>query len=283
MAHARLEQVGSDGTTQVPSRPFGTPTSDVAQTNLVIFRSGNSRYLTYVPPPVRTSLRPPESNRSICRIRSAVRQDSQRIAQIAMAVAARNLNDLSYGFLIYPLAAEEYGRRIADKQFVYMFLVQDSIVGFICGYNRDALVRYSRSTVLAHESVVIETILEFADSHGDPDFVFLDSIALLPTFQNRGFGEQAFAQFCSLVQRSFYVAMLEKPIRNPRIAYWSRRGFVRIGEARQPVSPRFALPHSRVTTPRDLLKWGIYALQSQSFKPQRPRVSNCTVVHQVPG
>lgn len=205
----------------------------------------------------------------LCRIRYAAPGDAKQIANIAASVEAKRVIDLTNGFLIYSLTADEYRQRIEDKQHIYVFLVRDTIAGFICGYDAATLERYTRMPVLAHESIIAQSVLHLSAIHGHANYAFLDSIALLPDYQNMGYGEQAFEQFCAVVSGPYFVAMLEGPIRNPRIDYWCRRGFIRIGGVQQPVPERFGLPQRLACEHANLLEWGIYLLPQHGFTPAR--------------
>ena len=100
----------------------------------------------------------------------------------------------------------------------------------------------------------------------DSDFCFLDQIAILPEFQDRGFGERCFLAFTQTVKGPYYAAMLEQPVRNPRIQYWEKRGFMRIDEAEEVLQARFE-PHEHPSVSCTPLLWGIYLLQDAGYRP----------------
>jgi hypothetical protein len=193
-------------------------------------------------------------------IRRARPSDAIFISELASAVNIFSYSNQQRGFLVYSLPPSEYRKRIADKQCVYIFELEGKSVGFICGYNERGLVRYSRDQTLSHESQICSAVIHFAVRRKISQFVFLDQISIVPELQDRGLGETYFRQFCQNVRGPFYVAMLESPIRNPRIDYWVKRGFARIGEALERLPHQFG-PKDRTQTSSDELLWGIYLLE----------------------
>lgn len=205
---------------------------------------------------------------SVLQVRRATLADAEVIAAIASAVNVHTGTHPEGGFLVYTLRPDEYGKRVLDNQHVFLFLVGDEPVGFICGYELHALEQYIRDATLAHETTVCTTILAVAEQHHDRDFRFLDQIAILPKFQNLGLGESCFLHFTQTVTGPYYVGMVEAPIKNPRIAYWHRRGFIRIGQAWEPLPARFAPPRCG-TGPGLPWLWGLYRLAEGGYRPQR--------------
>jgi hypothetical protein len=201
-------------------------------------------------------------------LRLADPTDAATIEKIASAVNVHKYSHIGKGFLVYTLSAMEYRKRILEGQHIYMFDFGGQSVGFICGYDQRGLAYYLKETTLSHESSVCHAIQGLAAERGDAQYLFLDQIAILPALQDQGFGEKFFLHFCQTVSGPFYVAMLEAPTRNPRIAYWQARGFLRIGQALERLPQRFA-PKDMHPVISDKLIWGIYVLPLMKFMPIR--------------
>lgn len=206
-----------------------------------------------------------ESNTGIRRARPS---DAIFISELASAVNIFSYSNQQRGFLVYSLPPPEYKKRIADKQCVYIFELEGKSVGFVCGYNERGLVRYLRDQTLSHESQICSAVIHFAARRQFSRFLFLDQISIVPELQDRGLGQVYFRQFCQNVRGPFYVAMLESPVRNPRIDYWVKRGFARIGEARERLPPQFGTK-DRTQTSSDELLWGIYLMEESGCPLQQ--------------
>ncbi len=72
--------------------------------------------------------------------------------------------------------------------------------------------------------------------------------------------------FSHAVPGPYYAAMLERPNRNPRIKYWEKRGFVRIGQAEEVLQARF-MPSEYTLIPGSTFLWGIYVLSNSGYRP----------------
>ena len=203
-------------------------------------------------------------------IRKACPSDGGVIAKIAAALDVRNGSNPDGGFLVYTLRREEYELRVRDNQHVYVFQCSNHPVGFVCGYDRRLLRQYLADSTLSHEATVCRTVLELAKDRGHADFRFLDQIGILPPYQNHGLGEAFFLKFIRTIHGPFYAAMLEEPLRNPRIEYWQKRGFERIGYSYESVPPHLGVNEWPFPTTR--LLWGIYILQDKAFTPWRSLV-----------
>jgi GNAT superfamily N-acetyltransferase len=187
---------------------------------------------------------------------------------IASTVNIHEYSHHNRGFLVYTLTATEYRKRIADGQYVFLFDYKGEPVGFVCGYDDEGLDRYYRDETLSHESSVCRAVMEAARKQGDRSYLFLDQISVLPSMQNRGLGERYFDLFCKHIRGPFYVAMLEAPIRNPRIDFWLKRGFKRLGYVDEVLPERFS-HHASGQTATPNLRWGIYLLEDWGYHPQR--------------
>lgn len=199
------------------------------------------------------------------RILRATPDDAAEIARIAAAVNVHKCAYLGKGFLVYTLNPNEYRKRIRDHQHLYAFWVGCKIVGFVCGYDRGQFETYLADGTLGHEPALGLAIKRQAAERGDHRYAFLDQIAILPEYQDRGLGEWFFDRFCRLVPGPYYVAMVEAPIENPRISYWRARGFSRLGRVEERLPPRFADASSMKTT-FSTISWGIYVLRPVNFR-----------------
>jgi ribosomal protein S18 acetylase RimI-like enzyme len=209
----------------------------------------------WLPAPPEVSIRPAEP------------EDSAAIAEIALAVSIYRYAYQEKGFLVYSLTAAEYSRRIADGQHVYVFMLDGRIIGFVCGYTKGRFESYLADGTLGHEPTIGNEVRRLASCRADHAYVFLDQIGVLPGFQDKGYGEACFAAFCAAVRGPYYVAMVEGPLPNPRIAFWKARGFQRIGVIEEPLSERFA-PSRPPTLPNAVIMWGLYVLPEGGFRTQ---------------
>jgi len=190
------------------------------------------------------------------------------IAHIADSV---NIHTYAYqgkGFLVYGLTKDEYEKRIKDNSYVYVFMIGKKVIGFVCGYDRHQFEDYLSNETLGHEPVIGAAIGRHARERGDQQYAFLDQIAILPRYQDQGYGELAFNHFCEQLNCPYCVAMAEGPLRNPRIEYWQDRGFIRIGEAIEYLPDRFNGIRA-VGGPIKRILWGIYTLPMSGFRPIR--------------
>ena len=204
-------------------------------------------------------------------IRRARAHDAEAIADIARAVNVHDFSRYGRGFIVYTLSAREYAERTLNWSCVYLFIREGRTVGYVCGC-RESELQYSLSAgALDHQPCVCGTIQRMAQERRDKHYLFLEQIAILPEFQDRGIGEVCFCWFCDRHAAPFYVGMLEGPVRNPRIDYWQKRGFERIGQATESLPERFLCSPTEPAASRRLL-WGIYILSDRSFRPMRGRV-----------
>lgn len=203
-------------------------------------------------------------------VRPARPGEAERIAQIAAAVNINRYGYLGKGFLVYTLCAAEYRKRIRDGQHIHVFTIDKKIVGFVCGYDRQQFESYLVDNTLGHEPSIGREVQRLAAERGDKHYVFLDQIALLPDYQDRGLGELFFLQFCKDVRGPYYVGMVEGPMANPRIDYWRARGFFKIGHVQEKVPNRFAGVDAAYNIDR-LVLWGIYLLLDDGFQIVRCR------------
>lgn len=208
-------------------------------------------------------------------IRAAVPSDGDRIAEIAALVNIHNYAQFNRGFLFYSLTTEEYARRIIAGHIVHVFALDDEMVGFVCGMDQVALneaivvhERLAAARGLPLSDIVSRTVRGLAADSRHDNYLFVDQIALLPEWQNLGLGEQFAWHFSQLHRRRYYIDLLESPLRNPRIQYWHRRGFIKVGEVRERPPERFVRQEGG-TRALEHLTWGIYTLPALAFKPIR--------------
>jgi ribosomal protein S18 acetylase RimI-like enzyme len=201
-------------------------------------------------------------------LRRAEGADAELIASIASGVNIHKYAQHHNGFLVYSLTAAEYAKRISDGHYVFMFEYKGQSIGFLCGYDEEGLERYHKDNTLSHESSICKSIMEAAMSSEHLSYLFLDQVAILPSLQNCGLGERYFDLFCEHLQgRPFYGAMLEAPVRNPRIDFWRKRGFTRLGQVEENLPERFRKhPNHSV---QDTFLWGIYLREYPIYVPKR--------------
>jgi len=206
-------------------------------------------------------------------LRLAEKSDADVIAQIASSVNVYHYSKWGRGFLIYTLTAEDYRKRIIDGNSLYLFLLNGQPIGYVCGYNQDMLKEYLSTSILSHESSIGHNVQTLAHNRGNKRYLYLDQIAILPVFQELGLGEQFFCRFCEICRGPYYVAMLEAPLRHPRISYWEARGFQRIGNAIELLAEQF-IPRHQQHNHNHLRKllWGIYILLDKTFTTRRTPV-----------
>jgi GNAT superfamily N-acetyltransferase len=198
-------------------------------------------------------------------VRRATQADAETIAGIAASVDFHDDLRLGRGFIVYTLPAADYARRILRGYLAYMFLMNGHPIGYICGCDHVRLARDLADETLAHQSNVCRTIMAQARDRVDKQYLFLEQIAILPEFQDKGFGEAFFGKFCDLHPGPFYVSMLEGPVRNPRIAYWEARGFQCVGVAREVLPFRFVTSPVGGNLPCEL-RWGVYVLPTNGYR-----------------
>ena len=227
--------------------------------------NADMRVVQIPPSDVKLSMENTPSKRVHLDVRRAVDGEADRIAQIADAVNIHRYAYLGKGFLVYTLSASEYKKRIYDRQHVYVFIYGKDIIGFVCGYGRKRFESYLSDGTLGHEPTIGREVQRVATERGDKHYAFLDQIAILPEYQDQGLGETFFGKFCQLIDGLYYVAMVEGPLPNPRIAYWRARGFARVGEVFEPLPPRFA---ETTNSSPGFMQWGIYLLPNKGFIPQ---------------
>jgi hypothetical protein len=188
--------------------------------------------------------------------------DADTISEIAALVSIHNYARFDRGFLFYTLSRDEYAERICNGELVLLLSFNGNPIGYLCARQTPWNVDSTTEEGLA------EAVVRAAKSLGVKDYLMVDQFVILPEYQDCGFGE-AFAYLLSKEHEGpFFADMLEQPLRNPRIAYWHRRGVEKVGEFTELPPDRFLREESD-TLGSSTLTWGIYFLEKGAFVPQR--------------
>ena len=213
----------------------------------------------------------PRLETSQLRIVQAQPSDADSIAEIAALVNIHNYAQFDRGFLFYSLTPEEYRKRIEDGHRLYLLNHRDQSIGFVCGVRGTSIEK-----ILSQEFVYNELYsraARIARERGISQYLFLDQVAVLPEWQNKGYGEALSILFLEAENGSaIFADFLEAPLRNPRIPYWCRRGFQKITELVEHPSDRFLAAESALELDPgsfETLTWGIYLLPAGGFTPIR--------------
>ncbi len=199
-------------------------------------------------------------------IKRASLNEAARIAEISTLVNIHNLNRLNRGFLCYSLSEEEYAQKINEEE-VDLLIHEDEIIGFACCVQRPptaALVQTDSSQFLSIENKVFN----HAQQLGQKDFVLIEQIAIDPAYHNSGFGDFFCGELSKFYNKVVFLVLMERPLRNPRIAYWHERGFNKVGEFNELPTARF-LAHESLISPSESLTWGIYQLGVGCFRSKQ--------------
>jgi GNAT superfamily N-acetyltransferase len=177
-------------------------------------------------------------------------EDGALIAAIAAGVKAAEFGSEGKGFLVYCLTADEYRERIEEGHEVWLLLSDGEAVGYFLGVGSEMLARQKQGGGAAEAAY--ELALAHAARNGVERFLFTSQMAILPERQDGGLGGRFLAAIVGYARVPLYADIMEAPVRNPRIDFWMRHGFERIGECRERLPERFRFGGVSEVT------WGIY-------------------------
>lgn len=196
------------------------------------------------------------AEKSGLRIALAAEGDAELIAAIAASVRADQYANDGRGFLIFALDAEGYKERMRKGHLVGLLLQGDRPVGFFCAVKSDILKAASLAGVYGS---AYQFALSHAEQSGISSFVFGDQFAILPVCENQGLGSTFIQLLLSLLAAPVYLDAAEKPLWNPRIRFWEKHGFRRVGEVVEELPEKFR-PAADVSS----VTWGIYLFKGLS-------------------
>ncbi|MCC6953761.1 MAG: hypothetical protein IT290_06560 [Deltaproteobacteria bacterium] len=199
-------------------------------------------------------------------LRRATTEDAETIAYIAALVNINNYSHFDRGFLLFSFSQQEYADKIEHGYHVYLFVLDGEPIGFTSAVRRN-LIQTDHSGRDVYPSLY-PAVEKKARELGLDDYVVVHQVAIIPNEQNKGYGEIFISRLNRVESGPYFSVMLESPLRNPRIRYWSNRGVEKIEEIRERPSSLFLAMESG-ESPVDELVWGLYYVDERGWRPRR--------------
>lgn len=182
-------------------------------------------------------------------------EEIDAIASMVKSVSAASFRDKGKGFIVFAKDAEWYRRRIEQSHIVGILKSANKVLGFFCGVPSSEIDSTIQNSTVYNEAYSF--VQEWTHKESVNDYFFLDQLVIDPAFHDQGFGKKLLSQIQAQVRSDIFIDVLEKPLVNPRLMWWKKRGFLRIGEVREKLD---SLAASAFDGKFSEITWGLYHL-----------------------
>lgn len=184
-------------------------------------------------------------------VRAANTSDGPFLAEVAASVRIDVYRPAGKGFLLFPMTADQYAARLDAGHRAWLLWRESRPVAMLAGAPSSAL-RAGRQGSPATYGPVYQFALDYFD---EDRFFVLDQLAVVPAHQDAGYGHRLLSTVAEELRCPILIDVLDAQIQNPRLAWWQRQGFRRVGQVTE------RLPDDRRIDGSADVTWGLHVLE----------------------